>query len=65
MARESNPKPVEAPLRRSGRVPYQPDRYYSFVVWDGDPVELDENDEDPITYIDALQRTDFEDGLKP
>ena len=24
----------------------------------GDPVELDENDEDPITYMDAMQRSD-------
>ena len=39
----SNPKPnVPAPLRRSGRVPHQPDRYYSFLVRDGDPIELDE-----------------------
>ncbi len=51
----SDPKPIlDAPLRRSGRVPRQPDRYYDFLV--RDPVELDENDEDPITYMAAIQR---------
>ena len=30
---ESNSEPVEAPLRRSNRVPHQPNRYYSFLVW--------------------------------
>ena len=29
---ESNPKPVEAPLRRSSRVPHQSDRYYNFLI---------------------------------
>ena len=48
---ESHPKST---LRRSDRVPHQSDRYYSFLVQDGDPIELDENNEDPITYIDAL-----------
>ena len=28
------------------------------MVRDGDPVKLDENDEDPITYMDAIQRSD-------
>ena len=51
---ESNLKPVEVPLRRSDRVPRQPNRYYDFLVWDGDPIELDENDEDPITYMEAM-----------
>ena len=58
MIEESNLEPVEASLRRSNRVPHQPDRYYEFLVRDGDPVELDENDEDPITYMDAMQRFD-------
>ena len=52
----SNPEPV--PLRRSGRVPRQPDRYYGFLVRDGDPVEPDENNKDPISYMDAMQRSD-------
>ena len=56
----SNPKSIEDPIRRSGRVPRQPDRYYSFLVRDGDPIELDENNEDPITYMDAMQRSDSE-----
>ena len=55
---------VPAPLKRSGRVPHQPDRYYSFLVWDGDPIELDENNEDLITYMDALQRSDSEAWLR-
>ena len=51
----SDPEPiVPASLRRSGRVPHQPDRYYGFLVRDDDPIELDENDEDPITYMDAM-----------
>ena len=48
----------ETPLRRSGRVTHHPDRYLGFLVRNGDPVELDENDEDPITYMDAMQRSD-------
>ena len=51
---------VQAPLRRSGRVPRQPDRYYDFLVRNDDPIELDENDEDLITYMDAIQRPDSE-----
>ena len=55
----SNLEPiVDAPLRRSDRVSHQSDRYYSFLIRDGDPVKLDENNEDPITYIDAIQRSD-------
>ena len=34
------------------------------MVHDGDPIELDENDEDPITYMDALQRSDSEKWLE-
>ena len=52
---ESHPELIP---RRSDRVPCQLDRYYSFLVWDGDPIELDENNEDPITYMDALWRSD-------
>ena len=55
----SDPEPIDyAPLRRSGRVPHQPDRYYGFLVRYGDPIELDENNEDPISYMDAMQRPD-------
>ena len=61
----SDPEPiVPTPLRRSGRVPRQPDRYYGFLVRDGDPIELDENDEDPITYMNAMQRSDLEKWLE-
>ena len=60
----SNPEPLEAPLRRSDRVPHQPNRYYGFLVQDGDPIELDENDEDPITYMEAMQRLDSQKWLK-
>ena len=59
----SNPEPINMPLRRSGRVPHQPDRYYGFLVRDGDPIELDENNEDPITYMDAMQRSDSDKWL--
>ena len=55
---------VQAPLRQSGRVPCQPDRYYGFLVRDGDPIDLDENNEDPITYMDAMQRSDSEKWLE-
>ena len=61
----SNPEPIEVPLRRSDRVPHQLDRYYDFLIQDGDPVELDENNKDPIIYMDAMQRFDFELWLKP
>ena len=61
----SDPEPiVQAPLRRSGRVPHQSDRYYGFLVRDDDPIKLDENDEDPITYMDAMQRSDSEKWLE-
>ena len=42
----SNSELVEKPLRRSGRVPRQSNRYFDFLVRDEDPIELDENDED-------------------
>ena len=45
----SNTESIEDPIRRSGRVPRQPDRYYAFFVRDDDPIELDENNEDMIT----------------
>ena len=61
----SNLKPiVETSLRRFDRVPHQPDRYYNFLVWDGDPVELDENNEDLIIYIDGMQRSDSDKWLE-
>ena len=50
----SNPEPIVDPIRRSGRVPHQPDRYLDFLVQDGDPIELNENNEDPISYMDAM-----------
>ena len=56
----SNPEPIMQPSRRSGRVQHPPDRYYGYLVQDGDPVELDENNEDLITYMDAMQRFDSE-----
>ena len=51
----SNLEPNEqTSLRRSDRVPHQSDRYLGFLIWDGDPVKLNENDEDLITYMDAI-----------
>ena len=49
---------VEAPLRRSDRVSHQSDRYYGFLIQDEDSIELDENNENPIIYMDAIQRSD-------
>ena len=60
----SNVEPIEVSIRRSGRVPHQPDRYYGFLVRDGDPIELDENNEDPITYMEAMQRSDSQKWLE-
>ena len=34
------------------------------MVWDGDLVELDENNEDPIIYMDAMQRFDSDKWLE-
>ena len=34
------------------------------MIRDGDPIELDENNEDPITYMDAMQRPDSEKWLE-
>ena len=33
------------------------------MVWDEYPVELDENNKDPITYKDAMQRSDSDKWL--
>ena len=55
---------VPAPLRQSDRVLHQSNRYYDLLIRDGDPIELDENDEDPIIYMDAIQRLDFEKWLE-
>ena len=60
----SNPEPLEAPLRRSDRVPHQPNRYYGFLVRDGDPIELDENDKNPITYMETMQRPNSQKWLE-
>ena len=61
----SNPKPsIEAPLRQFGRVPHLVDRYYDFLVHDADRIKLDENNEDSVTYMYAMQRSDFELWLK-
>ena len=43
---ESNPELIETSLRRSDRVPHQPNRYYNFLIRDDDPIELNENDDD-------------------
>ena len=61
----SNLEPiVETSLRRSDRVPHPPDRYYGFLVRNGDPFELDENNKDPITYMDAMHRSDSDKWLE-
>ena len=55
---------IEISLRRFGRVSHQLDRYYDFLVRDRDPVELDENNEDPIIYMDVMQRSNSDKWLK-
>ena len=62
---ELNLELVEEPLRRSGRVPRQLDRYYSFLIQDGDPIELDENDENQITYMEACKGPTLRNSLRP
>ena len=37
---------IEISLRRFGRVLHQPDKYYDFLIHNGDPVQLNENNED-------------------
>ena len=55
LIRESNLESVvEIPLSRSDRIPHQSNKYYSFLFRNGDPVELDENDKDSITYMDGM-----------
>ena len=57
----SNLEPfVDVSSRRPNRVSHESDRYYYFLVRDRDPVELDENNKDPITYMDAMQKSDSE-----
>ena len=60
----SNPDHIVEPsLRRSSRAPRQLDRY-GFLVQNGDPVEVDENNENSIIYIDVMQRSDFDKWLE-
>ena len=51
-------------MRRSDRVLRQSDRYYDFLIQDDDPIEFDENDEDLITYMEAMQRPNSQKWLK-
>ena len=52
---KSNPEPnIKISLRWLGRVPRQSDRYLGFLIRDEDPVKFDENNEDPVTYMDAM-----------
>ena len=61
----SNPEPVvEIPLKRFDTLSHQSDRYYGFWIRNGDPIELDENNEDSITYIDEMQRSDSDKWIK-
>ena len=57
-------EPVEALLKRFDRVPHQSDRYYDFLIRNDNLIELDENDEDPITYMEAMQRPDSQKWLE-
>ena len=55
---------INAPLRRYDIVSCLLDRYYDFLIRDRDSVELDKNNEDSISYIDAMQRSDFDKWLE-
>ena len=55
---------VEAPLKRFDRVSHQPDIYYNFLIQVEDPIELNENNEDPITYMEAIQMSDSQKWLE-
>ena len=35
-----------------------------FLIQNDDPMKLDENDEDPITYMEAMQRLDSQKWLE-
>ena len=61
----SNLEPnIQTLLRQSSRVPCQLDKYLDFLVWNENPIEPDENNEDPVTYLDAMQRSDSEKWLE-
>ena len=64
MIRSNSESIVEASLRRSDRVPRQLNRYYNYLVWNGDPVELNKNNKDLIRYMDAMQRSNSDKYLK-
>ena len=34
------------------------------MIWDGDPIELDKNEKDSITYMEAMQRPDSQKWLE-
>ena len=52
---ESNSEPfINAPLRISNRISCPLDRYYDFLIWDGNSIELDENNKNLISYMDAM-----------
>ena len=55
---------LKSTLRGSDRVPHQPDRYCCFYVQDGDPIDLNKNDEDLINCVDALQRSNSKTWLR-
>ena len=61
----SNPEPIiDVSLRRFSKVSCQLDRYYSFLIQNDDPIKLDENNEDPIIYMNAIQRSDSDKWLE-
>ena len=50
---------VEQPLRRSGRVTRQPERYYGLVIENDNELSFIDDD-DPITYNEAMSSVDSE-----
>ena len=50
---------VEQPIRRSGRVSCQPERYYGLVIENDNELSI-VDDDDPMTYNEAMSSVDSE-----
>ncbi|KAL8119964.1 hypothetical protein AgCh_017189 [Apium graveolens] len=50
---------VEQPIRRSGRVSHQPERYYVLVIENDNELSITDDD-DPVTYNEAMSSVDSE-----
>ena len=50
---------VEQPIRRSERVSHQPERYYGLVIENDNELSIIDDD-DPMTYNEAMSNIDSE-----